>query len=76
MPGLGDFSDLKQDSYWLWNARIALADVSDTYAVSLWVNNLADEEYHVFGIALQTLGLNSFSTGAPRTYGIDFTYRF
>lgn len=76
VPGLGDYSDLQQDSYWRWNARVGLADNAGTYAVSMWVNNLADEEYYVFGVALQTLGLNSLSTGNPRTYGIDFTYRF
>ncbi|MEH6581198.1 MAG: TonB-dependent receptor [Halioglobus sp.] len=76
VPTLGDYSDLKQEAYWLWNARVAFADNSDTYAISAWVANLADEEYDVYGISLATLGFNSFAMGAPRTYGIDFTYRF
>ena len=76
VPGLGDYSDLKQDAYWIWNARASFADNSDTYAISLWAANLADEEFDVYGINLQGLGFNSFSMGAPRTYGVDFTYRF
>ncbi|MEH6581630.1 MAG: TonB-dependent receptor [Halioglobus sp.] len=76
VPGVGDYGDLQQESYWIWNARVGVSDNSDSYAVSLWVDNMADEEYYSFAVALQTLGLNSFSTGLPRTYGIDFTYRF
>ncbi|MEH6549287.1 MAG: TonB-dependent receptor [Pseudomonadales bacterium] len=76
VPGFGDYRDIKQDAYWLWNARAVFADNTDTYAVSLWVANLANEEYDVYGIALQTLGYNSFAMGAPRTYGVDFTFRF
>ena len=77
LPGLGDYSDIGQDSYWIWNARATATDSSEKYAVSLWVANLADEEYDVFAINLQGgFGFNYFMTGAPRTYGLDFTYRF
>ena len=71
------FEDIRQDAYWVFNARAAFSDVNDKYTLSFWINNLADEEYDVFAINLQgAAGYNYFSQGAPRTYGVDFTIRF
>ena len=61
----------------LLNGRITLADTTDRYAVSLWGANLTDEEYDVYGINLQSgFGFNYFMEGAPRTWGVELTYRF
>jgi iron complex outermembrane receptor protein len=77
LPGLGDYSDIGQDAYWLWNGRVTLADNEDRFGISLWVANMADEEYDVYAINLQGgFGYNYFISGAPRTYGAEFTYRF
>ena len=77
LPGLGDYSDIGQDAYWLWNGRVSVSDTSERYSFSLWVANLADEEYDVYTINLQGgFGYNYFMSGAPRTYGTEFTYRF
>jgi len=69
--------DIRQDAYWLFNARTAFSDAADKYVLSFWVANLADEEYDVYAINLQGgAGYNYFSQGAPRTYGVDFTIYF
>jgi iron complex outermembrane receptor protein len=71
------FEDIRQDAYWVFNARAAFSDTAEKYTLSFWINNIADEEYDVFGINLQTAaGYNYFSQGAPRTYGVDFTIKF
>jgi iron complex outermembrane receptor protein len=71
------FEDISQDGYWIFNARAAFSDAAEKYTLSFWVNNIADEEYDVFGINLQTAaGYNYFSQGAPRTYGVDFKINF
>ncbi|BFM15383.1 TonB-dependent receptor [Maricurvus nonylphenolicus] len=71
------FEEIKQDAYWLWNARTTFTDESERYALSLWVQNIADKEYDVYGINLQGgFGFNYFMEGRPRSYGVDLTYRF
>ncbi|MEH6550532.1 MAG: TonB-dependent receptor [Pseudomonadales bacterium] len=69
--------DISQEAYWVMNARLTFADKDDRLAVSLWVRNLADEEYDVYAINLQGgFGTNYFMEGAPRMYGAELTYRF
>jgi iron complex outermembrane receptor protein len=71
------FEEIRQDDYWIFNARAAFSDAAEKYTLSFWVNNIADEEYDVFGINLQTAaGYNYFAQGAPRTYGVDFKINF
>lgn len=73
----GDYSDIGQEAYWIWNGRITATDSAERFAVTLWAANMADEEYDVYAINLQGgFGYNYFMEGAPRTYGVDFTYRF
>jgi iron complex outermembrane receptor protein len=77
IAGLGDYSDIQQDGYWLLNGRITLTDASEQYALSVWGANLTDEEYDVYAINLQGgFGFNYFMEGAPRTWGVELTYRF
>ena len=65
-----------QESYWLANGRLSLA--GDKYDISAWVKNMADEEYFVYGLPLADagFGFDYMVRGMPRTYGIEFTYRF
>ncbi|MEH6581058.1 MAG: TonB-dependent receptor [Halioglobus sp.] len=73
----GDYSNIGQEAYWLWNARITASDAAERFAVSLWAANLTDEEYDVYAINLQGgFGFNYFMEGAPRSYGLELTYRF
>ena len=59
------------------SVSLTFADQDDRFGISLWVANMADEEYDVYAINLQGgFGYNYFMPGAPRTYGAEFTYRF
>ncbi|HET9448400.1 MAG TPA: TonB-dependent receptor, partial [Steroidobacteraceae bacterium] len=64
------------DGYGLINARFGFA-APNGWRVGLWGKNLADEEYVTFKADLSTFGgfIENFYD-APRTYGVDFTYRF
>ncbi len=43
----GDYADIGQEAYWIWNARMTATGSAERFAVSLWAANLADEEYDV-----------------------------
>jgi iron complex outermembrane receptor protein len=61
--------------YGLVNARFAFT-APNGLQVGLWGKNLADKEYVTFKADLSTFGgfIENFYD-APRTYGVDFTYR-
>ena len=65
--------DFQMDCYDLVNARITWLPSSQNWELSLWCKNLADETYH------RNNNHNVFQTprtiwGAPRTYGVRFTW--
>lgn len=66
-----------QEAYWLYNGRISWHASNDTYTISVWGKNLANEEYDSYAINLQSgFGYDYYLPGEPRRYGADFTYRF
>ncbi|HEY6131211.1 MAG TPA: TonB-dependent receptor, partial [Halioglobus sp.] len=74
-----------QDDRVLVNASIGLWDIdlgtdTGTLRVSLWGNNLFDEEYYLSNVRLEAfelLGVSEIATfGDPRTYGVTFEYNF
>ncbi len=63
---------------WLLDARASLNDIDvggGTLRLSLWIKNLADEEYREWGIDFASLGYAGATWGQPRSYGIDLVYR-
>jgi iron complex outermembrane recepter protein len=64
----------KQDAYWLYNARLALASPDAAWEVALWGKNLSDEEYLTSVFDLEQYGTAYFRYAMPRTYGIEFSY--
>ena len=71
------YGAIRQDAYWLFNARTSWHASDDSYSVSLWVKNLMDEEYDSYAINLQAgFGHDNYLAGPPRSYGAEFTYRF
>lgn len=64
----------KEPSYGLLDARIALAPKDSPWSVSLYGKNVTDELYRVNIIAFYGEEVSQF--GAPRTYGMDFSYKF
>ena len=79
LPSVGE---QRTDSYALWNARLTLADIdvgrdSGTLKVSVWGQNLLDEEYIVFAVAVGNPAASIMQGfGDPRTYGISLNYEF
>jgi iron complex outermembrane recepter protein len=71
---------VSQDSYGLVNLRVGYRSPDDVWGVTLWGDNLADEDY--FSTVLESGvpppgGLVPQAVmGAPRTYGVTFNYNF
>lgn len=63
----------RQSSYYLLNGRIGL-ESPDSWRVTLWGKNLADEDYLV-DADLSVLGLQQIP-GLPRTYGVTLDWYF
>jgi len=71
------FENIRQDAYWLANARLSTSFGDEgKLTISAWVKNLANEEYDFYAINLDGLQFDFFTTGAPRTYGLEVGYRF
>lgn len=72
-----NYGGIKQDAYWIYNARVSLLLDDERYMIAAWVKNLTDEEYDTYGINLQSsFGYDYLFPGAPRRYGVEFSYRF
>lgn len=65
-----------EDGYTLVNARLSLLPEEDNWEVALWVKNLEDKIYFSESFHSGSAGLTGRIVGAPRTYGVNFTYRF
>ena len=71
------------ESRTLMNARVGVSEIqlgdAGSLRSGLWVRNIADEEYKVYGQDLgvnQGLGYAGNSFGAPRSFGIDVVYDY
>ncbi len=71
------YGQISQEAYWVFNGRVSWHAADDSYTLSVWGKNLADEEYDVYGINLQAgFGHDNYLGGQPRTFGAEATYRF
>jgi iron complex outermembrane receptor protein len=64
------------DGYWLFNARVAISDPSAKWELALWGKNLGDKLYEVQGDDLASLGIVNKNFNAPRTFGVELSYRY
>jgi iron complex outermembrane receptor protein len=64
----------KEPSYALLDARIGLAPPDAPWEVAVWGKNLTDELYRVNIIPFSGDEISQF--GPPRTYGLDFVWKF
>ncbi|MBT4161514.1 MAG: TonB-dependent receptor [Gammaproteobacteria bacterium] len=64
--------DVTQDAHGILNARATLA--IEKVSLSVWGKNLTDEKY--FFDKVVAASNNRGNYGHPRTYGVDFAYRF
>jgi len=68
---------LKEDGYFLANARVSLLSQNAPWSVSAWVKNLTDEKYRTAAQDLAlALGFSEIVTGVPLTWGAEFEYHF
>jgi len=67
---------IASESYWLLNARVSLADEKSGWEIALWGRNLTKERYVVQGVDLATLGIVNRIYNAPRTYGVEVSFRY
>lgn len=67
----------ENDSYWMWNASIALAAQDNSWSLELWGKNLTDEEVINIGFdtPLQTGSLSAYME-APMTWGFTAMMQF
>lgn len=68
------FNELTQDSYGVLAARISYVPNDGSWEVGVYGGNLTDEDYKDDSVA-NGAGIR-INRGAPRTYGVDFTYNF
>ena len=73
---------IAQGAYGLYNARIAL-DPADKrgFTADVWVKNLGNEKYLAYGLNQNdpdtgAIGFDYALVGEPRTYGVNFGYRY
>ena len=64
----------KEPSYGLLDGRVAIGPENKKWAVAVWAKNLTDELYRTNVIPFGGDEVSQF--GAPRTYGLDATYRY
>jgi iron complex outermembrane recepter protein len=68
---------LSENGYILANMRWSLLQNDGPWSGSLWVRNLTDEQYRTAAQDLAlALGFSEIVVGQPRTWGIEFGYRF
>ena len=59
------------------NARVGLGDAPEgKWELALWAKNLFDEEYATYAVDLASTRRTLRTFGYPRTYGIEFNYRW
>jgi len=66
--------NLKQDGYGLLNAKVAFEPDHDRWSIALWGKNLTDEEY--FADSVANVSGHRVLYAPPRTYGVDFGFKF
>jgi iron complex outermembrane receptor protein len=64
----------RTDDYTLLNARLSLLPNDGRWDVSAYVYNATDEEYFQEAFFSDLIGSVAGLAGAPRTYGLSFTY--
>ena len=64
----------QEDAYGLLDARVALSPPSAPWAVAVWGKNITDELYRTNIISFFGEEVSQF--GVPRTYGVDFSWKF
>jgi iron complex outermembrane receptor protein len=73
---LANSTIIQTKAYTLVDARVAYEAAGGKWMVALWGKNLTDEEYFTGGFDIAGLAIANAYMNVPRTYGLDFRYRF
>jgi iron complex outermembrane receptor protein len=73
---LANSTIIQTGDYTIFDARIAYEAAVDRWMVALWGKNLGDEEYFTGGFDIVGLTIANAYMNVPRTYGVEFRYRF
>jgi len=66
-----------QDSFWKYDARIAIGSDDGTWEVAAYARNLSDERVISFSVdAPLSAGIYASGVDEPRVYGVQATYNF
>jgi outer membrane receptor protein involved in Fe transport len=71
---LGRLPELVVEDYALVNLRVGFADSDKKWRLMAWMNNVGDKYYYTS--ATRSIDVFNRMTGAPRTFGLTFTYNF
>ena len=68
---------LVNDSFATFNGRLGMRDLSETWTMSLLVNNILDEKYNVLAFAVPSQpGQFAVFSAPPRTIGLELAMKF
>ncbi|NIB43488.1 TonB-dependent receptor [Pseudomaricurvus alkylphenolicus] len=65
---------VSQKAYGIVNARLGFVSADEQWQMALWGRNLADQEHRIFVSDLSDFGTFTDDHGAPRSFGVEFTY--
>ena len=63
-----------QDAYGLLNLRVNYSAPDEKYRVSLFGDNLTDENYLLSGFSTENLGISLNTIGRPRQVGVEVQF--
>jgi iron complex outermembrane receptor protein len=68
---------ITQDGYWIENAKVGYAGPGSRWEVAAFVRNLSNTEYYLDKFDLTSpFGLIQGIVGTPRSFGVEFNYRY
>ncbi|MCK9606192.1 MAG: TonB-dependent receptor [Methylomonas sp.] len=67
---------LVQSAYGIVNARLAWLSNDNRFQASVWVKNIADQDYFTFGTPITAYGWHILGVGDPRTIGVTLAVNF
>lgn len=67
---------LENDATNLFNGRLGITDMDESWEVVLWGRNLTDENYYAAGLDVPILSGYAGYNAPPRTYGVSLRFNF
>lgn len=65
-----------QSGYWIENARVAYQFGHTGFEVAGFIHNISDQKYFLDAFDLSFVGFIQGIVGTPRTFGLEFNYKY